>query len=369
MNKVPGPWHARWTTLRLKLATLSGRRIHYVHALHQQYGPYVRLSPTEIAVNDAEGFKQVHSFTKPWNKSHWYEVMVQQKKPVFFSMAEPGPHGARRKMFARSFSKSYIRDHWEAEVARKVNFAIDRFHDEAEREGVANVLKWLTFMASDVSAHLMFGESFHTLETGVKSHFIEVLEKVLMGNVIGSELPILRVIGKRLPIKAVQDVFNPYGLIWQYAQEAVKTMRARVERRNIFAEIMAQVEKKEQLDDDDVTCEALGLIIAGTDTTAITMTYFIYAVLSQPQIQQALEEEAATLPEDYSDADIEKLPLISAAIQETLRMYGATPGMLPRMVPAEGAYMSGYYIPGGTTAITQSYSLHRDANVFPDPER
>ena len=32
--------------------------------------------------------------------------------------------------------------------------------------GTADILKWWTFMATDVSAHLMFGESFNMIERG-----------------------------------------------------------------------------------------------------------------------------------------------------------------------------------------------------------
>lgn len=37
---------------------------------------------------------------------------------------------------------------------------------EEANGGVADMMKWWMFLATDVSTHLMFGESFRTLEMG-----------------------------------------------------------------------------------------------------------------------------------------------------------------------------------------------------------
>ena len=165
LNKVPGPWYARFSSLRLKWAVISGRRVHYVQALHEQYGPYVRISPTEIAVADPKAFAQIHSVKAGFEKSKWYQDFVMFERLTLFTMTDTKMHAGRRRMFARAFSKTQLRQHWQSAVREKVRLAVDRIRRDA-LEGTADVLKWWTFMASDVSAELMFGESFNTLETG-----------------------------------------------------------------------------------------------------------------------------------------------------------------------------------------------------------
>lgn len=98
------------------------------------------------------------------------------------------------------------------------------------------------------------------------------------------------------------------------------------------------------------------------------MTYLIWSVLRQPQLQIDLEEEVAALSADFTEAQLEALPLLNATIEETLRLYGAAPGALPRMVPPGGATLGGYYIPPGITVATQAFSLHRDEELFPRPD-
>lgn len=77
----------------------------------------------------------------------------------------------------------------------------------------------------------------------------------------------------------------------------------------------------------------------------------------------------AALPEDFTETDLEALPLLNAVIEEALRLYGAAPGSLPRVVPRGGAALGGYFIPEGTTVCTQAFTLHRDSNLFPNPEK
>lgn len=143
--------------------------------------------------------------------------------------------------------------------------------------------------------------------------------------------------------------------------------KAQGEGTNIFANIIREAEKGEHLEDFDVQLEASALIVAGSDTTAITLTYLTWAVLSRPALRDELEQEVALLPEDFGDGDIEDLPLLNAVVEETLRLYGAAPGGLPRMVPPAGTTLGGYFFPPGTTVTTQSYTFHRVPRLFPNP--
>lgn len=67
---------------------------------------------------------------------------------------------------------------------------------------------------------------------------------------------------------------------------------------------------------------------------------------------------------------LEKLPYLNAVVRETLRVYGPGPAPLERVVPkSETSFeILGCHIPPGTIVATQSWSLHRDAAVFPSPE-
>ena len=86
--------------------------------------------------------------------------------------------------------------------------------------------------------------------------------------------------------------------------------------KTLFAHIMREADKGEKLDDLDLKLEASGLIVAGSDTTAITLTYLVWAILSRPDLTRMLQQEVGVLPDDYTDGHLEELPLLNAIIEE-----------------------------------------------------
>lgn len=368
LNKIPGPFLARITNLPLKLAVISGRRIQYVDDLHRKYGPYVRISPEEIAVNDPQGFKKIHAIGSGFEKTQWYDNVTMFPRPTLFAMIDGKQHAQRRRLFARGFSKTNIKQNWEDVMREKIELAVTKIIRGSQGGTSVDILKWWTLMASDISSHLLFGESFCTLENGEINEYIRVLTNALKGNGIGAELPLLRAIGKRLPFQATKELFRTNELLANHAKIAVRNIKASQQSKNVFANIASEAEKGEGLTDQDVEVETIALFVAGTDTTAISLTYLIWAVLSRPELQKQIETEAITLKAGYRDADIEaECPLLNAAIEEALRLYGAAPGALPRTVPAGGVNLGEYYLPQGSIVSTHAYSMHRDPSLFPNP--
>lgn len=103
---------------------------------------------------------------------------------------------------------------------------------------------------------------------------------------------------------------------------------------------------------------------------------FLIWALSLPENehhQQRLISEAKHLPSTSLDAHglptveaADKLPFLDAVIKETLRLYAPLPASEPRQSPIDTT-VDGYQIPAGTVVCMAPYSLHRNADVFPDP--
>ncbi|KAL4861443.1 hypothetical protein BDV12DRAFT_204017 [Aspergillus spectabilis] len=367
LNQIPGPSHTKYTHLGLKLATLQGRRMYYVDDLHSRFGPVVRLTPTEVAVADVQAFLAIHKVSSGFNKSIWYQELVPFPRSTVFTMNNPKQHAARRKLLARGFSKSHLRQHWEPIVMDKVRSAVDRMKTEA-RTGTVDILKWWTFMATDTATLIMFGNSFQMIEHGKTNKYIRTLQQAMMGSAMGYEFPVLRHIGKWLPWDIFRELFDSTPYLMEYGKNAIRGSRERGDTVNIFSKMIGDVPTNgETLDELDVVLEASGLIVAGSDTTAISLTYLVWAVLGRPELHHAILEELIPLKEDFTDEDVEGLPLVNAVIDETLRLYGAAPGGLPRVVPAQGLTIRGHYLPGGTTVTTQAYTIHRDGEIFDNP--
>lgn len=166
LNQFPGPVHARWTNLRLKWAVITGQRMFYVHDLHERYGSFVRISPQEVSVSDPDAYAQIHRINSGYLKSKWYHDLVPFERLTVFLMVDPKAHAERRRLLARAFSKTFLRTHWEGTVRSMIERTMERVEEDMRHCGTVDVLKWFTFMATDLSSHLMFGESLGALERG-----------------------------------------------------------------------------------------------------------------------------------------------------------------------------------------------------------
>lgn len=201
-----------------------------------------------------------------------------------------------------------------------------------------------------------------------KTEYIRVLEAALIGNGVGAELPWIRALGARIPIRVFKEAFDSSNYILSYGSKAVENTKKHGEDSNLMATILSEADKESNnLDDMDIRTESTSLIFAGSGTTANTMTFLCWQVLQRPQLQKELEAEVTGVSEDFTDADLEALPLLNAVIQETLRLYCAVPGSLPRVAPPGGATINGYYIPEGTVCSTQAYTVHRDPIAYERP--
>jgi cytochrome P450 len=127
--------------------------------------------------------------------------------------------------------------------------------------------------------------------------------------------------------------------------------------------------RRAALDDDEMGSEAAMMIVAGSDSTAATLTYAVWEVLRHPILRQQVEDEVAALPPGFTAKEVEALPLLGNVLEEVLRLYNPTGAPVERLVPPGGISVDGWDIPGGTTVYTQSWLLSRLEGVFPQPEK
>lgn len=141
----------------------------YFHLNDSLAGPFVRVSPTEIAITDLSSMKQIHRVGSAFRKSDWYTKFNFNAEPGIFSMVDPEAHAARRRLFAQSFSNSSLA-RFESHIREKVDAAINKIKRDAHT-GRADILKWFTFMATDVIGELSFGASFDMLKSEEVRYF------------------------------------------------------------------------------------------------------------------------------------------------------------------------------------------------------
>ncbi|XP_019059549.1 PREDICTED: isoflavone 2'-hydroxylase-like [Tarenaya hassleriana] len=122
--------------------------------------------------------------------------------------------------------------------------------------------------------------------------------------------------------------------------------------------------------DNIIKSVVLVMFTAGADTMAVTLEWVMSLLLSNPEALLKLREEIDENvgPNNLvTDADLAKLPYLRCVINETLRLYPPTPLLLPHS-SSESCCIGGYTVPKGTTLIVNTWAMHRDPDVWEDPE-
>ncbi len=118
---------------------------------------------------------------------------------------------------------------------------------------------------------------------------------------------------------------------------------------------------------DELRDNLLTFIVAGHETTALTLSWALYLMAFAPEIQDAAAEEARALQDRPATmADLPGLPLIRRIVDEALRLYPPA-AFLARTAQVQDRIL-GREIRPGDTVILPIYALHRHKKLWDDPD-
>ncbi|KAF2027742.1 sterigmatocystin biosynthesis P450 monooxygenase [Setomelanomma holmii] len=358
LRNVPGPVLSRFTHLPLKLAVMQGRRSLYIHALHEQYGSYVRISPDEVHTADIAAFRTIHRVGSDWNKGNFYEgqlpSQMNDETAGVFGIQNNKTASPRRRLFQSAGTQKIVVE-WEPQVKQLTALALQKITHDLRTRGASDVMKWWTLMASDITGSLAFGESFHNTENGERNRLVHDVEMLMP------------IIGVRTIMPWTKPIMDAIPTC--YGKDAVQATRAAQQGggKTLFSKMVLDDESEQAIPDSLIEKEATNVIVAGTDTTAMTLTYLVYAVLKNPDVKRKLVEEMKTCSTDPKWEELESKSYLNNVIQETMRTHPAVPGTLVRKVPPGGENALKYRLPAGTEVGTQAWTFHHDPSVFEDP--
>ncbi|MCD7467627.1 hypothetical protein HAX54_005170 [Datura stramonium] len=122
----------------------------------------------------------------------------------------------------------------------------------------------------------------------------------------------------------------------------------------------------------------LNFIIAGKDTTATTLSWFIYLLCKYPHVQEKVAQEikeATTEKEDgtdimdfaasVSEEALEKMQYLHAALTETLRLYPAVP-VDGKICFSDDTLPDGFSVNKGDLVAYQPYAMGRMKFIWGD---
>lgn len=165
LAKFPGPRLAAVSKLYEKYFDLvkGGRFTWEINRLHEQYGPIIRISPSELHIKDPDYYDVLYSGpTRKRDKDSWFSFIGYSKS--IFSTEGHTLHRARRHVLGQFFSKRAILD-LEPVMQANIQLLCRHFATAAECGNSLELHAAFLCFASDTLSQHAFGElnGFHYL--------------------------------------------------------------------------------------------------------------------------------------------------------------------------------------------------------------
>ncbi|KAF6138888.1 hypothetical protein GIB67_025617 [Kingdonia uniflora] len=114
----------------------------------------------------------------------------------------------------------------------------------------------------------------------------------------------------------------------------------------------------------------LAMFLGGTDTSAVTLSWFLSLLLNNPDILQKARDEIDAhvgLERNVEEPDVNNLVYLQAIMKETLRLYPPAPLSIPHET-MEDCVIAGYNVPAKARVIVNLWKMQKDPSVWSDPE-
>lgn len=142
-------------------------------------------------------------------------------------------------------------------------------------------------------------------------------------------------------------------------------------RRYAMMDTLLQAQSEGLIDDEGIIEETDTFTFEGHDTTSAAMTFTLLLLAHHPETQERIFQELqdALNDEDIKSLTIEdlnKMEYLDRVIKESLRLY--PPVTFISREFSEDFHHDGVTYPKASFCNIHIYDLHRDPEVFPDPE-
>lgn len=360
-----------------------------VKRLHDEYGPVVRISPSELSFTSAQAWHDIYGSRSPQNPKdllsytppdeYWNKRMVMQDDDF--------KHHQVRSQISHAFSPKSLLE-LQPHINGYVNQLVGLMRASISQAHPVDVTAYFNWTTFDIIGHLTFGESFHCLDTESYHPWIKVVfEGVAAGHAIHQ--------------------LSRYGLLWviewivpkrikRKRADMISFSNARMDARikagfgpgtpKDFAYFMSNGPERKSgrnggnpnrtaMDRDVMCANGETLIIAGSETTATLLSGLTFLLLSKRP--DYLERVTAEVREAFANDTLEqinfktvteRLPLMIAAIREALRYYPPAPFGFARRIAQRPRMIDEFEIPPNTSVSVSHWAASHSAANWHRPD-
>jgi cytochrome P450 len=132
--------------------------------------------------------------------------------------------------------------------------------------------------------------------------------------------------------------------------------------------ILLRAKARGEQSDRQLRDELMTMLLAGHDTTALTLTYTWYLLSEHPDVERRVHDELDRVVGDQNPtaADVRQLESVDRVLSEAMRLYPPVYVMFRQ--PKTDVRLGGYRIPADSAVMLPQWVIHRSPRWYDDPE-
>lgn len=305
-----------------------------------------------------------------------------------FSDRDEQHHREQKRLVANAYSLGSLLE-MEPGVDSCTQIFLDKLGSFADQKIPVDLGAWLQYYSFDVVGELVFAKKLGFLEEGRDvDGMIQAIQGMLVYASLCGQVPEMHHVLLGNPLF---PIFLPQMETWNsvvnFSLKAINSRASlrrdgelRVEDLEAGKDMMSKWMgvhhlNPEKMTTTDVMVHLSANVFAGSDTTAIALRAIIYFLLRNPSVMAKVQTEIGNATREGKLSDpisyresMMHLPYLGAVIKEAMRLHPSTGLIMERHVPSEGAVICGKNIPAGTVVGINAWVVHRNSEVFEDPD-
>ncbi|KAL4309893.1 hypothetical protein GQ457_01G002350 [Hibiscus cannabinus] len=172
----------------------------------------------------------------------------------------------------------------------------------------------------------------------------------------------------------LEKTFEEFDTFYQeLIAEHLDPNRPKPEENDII-DVLLQISKDGgfpfDLTTDHIKAILMNVFVAGTETSAATVTWVMSFLMKNPKFLKRTQDEVRNLMGEkrfLNEDDIQSLTYLKAVIKETFRLQPVVPLLLPRETLRKCS-IAGYEVPAKSMVHVNAWAIGRDPEVWENPE-
>jgi cytochrome P450 len=136
-----------------------------------------------------------------------------------------------------------------------------------------------------------------------------------------------------------------------------------------FLSVLLRAQDRGEQSGEQLRDEIMTMLLAGHDTTALTLTYTWFLLSEHPEIEERVQTEVDEVVGDDRPGmeHVREFEYLEWVINEAMRLY--PPVFTIFRTPKEAVELAGYPVPEGATIMLPQWGVHRSERFWDDPEQ